>query len=355
MKQGSLFLVLGIMMAFFISCENETNRFKNDIPTEQSIENTDQKSHYGNQEYFLVANRGASTISVFNAKTTDYITDIALPDLGAQPTYLAHSKRNNAIYVGDFANKKIVYYDARSFALKGEIAIEEGAFHLWINNRVNQLWVNNIVSKATSVIDLNSNTVIKTLPLPKDEIPELTENAVQHDVTISPSGYAAYVTILDGPKSYVVMYATHNQKYIKHEVVGGDAHLLPVGTKLYVPAQEENKITVFSRFNLEKLGEIPFSSTHGVAHSRRFVFTTGIADNKVGVIDRYTNTIVSEINTNYNVPHNLATNRKGNILFLSHSGGSATQVVFYKVKRNGTLQKISEYDSGLNPFGVLRY
>lgn len=355
MKQRILLLVLGIVIIFFNSCENETSTFENEVLNDKTITDADQKSHFRTLEYFLVANRGASTISVFNAKTTDFITEITLPDEGAQPTYLAHSKRNNAIYVGDFVNSKVVYYDASSFELKGEIAIEEGAFHMWINNRVNQLWINNIVSKVTSVIDLNSNMVLKNLPLPKSEIPELTENAVQHDVTISPSGYAAYVTVLDGPKSYVVMYTTHNLQYIKHEVVGGDAHLLPVGYKLYVPAQEENKLTVFNRFNLTKLGEIPFESTHGVTNSRRYVFTTGITDNKIGVIDRFTNTIISETDTDYNIPHNLAVNRRGNILFLSHSGGSSTKVVFYKVRRNGTLQKISEYDSGLNPFGVLRY
>jgi len=128
-----------------------------------------------------------------------------------------------------------------------------------------------------------------------------------------------------------------------------------VGTRLYVPAQNDNSVTVFNRFNLNNLGKIPFDSAHGIISSRKFVFTTGIADNKIGVIGRFNNRVISEIETEFNTPHNLAVNRRGNILFLAHSGGSATKVVFYKVSRNGRLQKLSDFDSGLNPFGVLRY
>ncbi len=349
MKKSFLLLIAWAML--FNSCETE-------ILDNQALPQEEAEAKYGyfQDNFFLVANRGSSTITVFDANTTEFITEITLPDEGAQPTYLAHSRRNNSVYVGDFANKKVVYYDADTFEVQGEIPIEEGAFHMWINERVNQLWINNIVSKSTSVIDLKTNTVIKNLGLPTDEIPELTENAVQHDVVISPSGFAAYVTILDGPDtSYVVMYNTRTLEYIKHEVVGGDGHLLPVGPRLYVPAQNANNITVFSRFNLTRLGEIPYNSAHGITNSRKFVFTTGIADNKIGVIGRFGNRVISEIETEFNVPHNLAVNRRGNILFLSHSGGSATKVVFYKVRRNGTLTKLSDFDSGTNPFGVLSY
>jgi len=355
MKKIVLLLVLGTVVILFHSCETEIITLENETLNTEKINTVDEKS-FSFREFFLVANRGSGTVSVFNAKNTKFITEITLPNQGAQPTYLAHSRRNNSVYVGDFANRKVVYYDANSFELQGEIEIEEGAFHMWINENVNQLWINNIISKSTSVIDLKSNTVLKNIQLPIDEIPELPENAEQHDVVISPSGYAAYVTILDGPdRSYVVMYNTRTLQYIKHEVVGGDAHLLPVGTRLYVPAQNDNSVTVFNRFNLNNLGKIPFDSAHGIISSRKFVFTTGIADNKIGVIGRFNNRVISEIETEFNTPHNLAVNRRGNILFLAHSGGSATKVVFYKVSRNGRLQKLSDFDSGLNPFGVLRY
>ena len=354
MKRSIVLSVLVTVAMLFSSCEKEIINLDNGVNVEEEAI-ADSRNNQ-NQDYFLVANRGSSTISVFNAKNTNFITEITLPDEGAQPTYLAHSKKNDAIYVGDFANSKVIYYDDDTFDYEGEITIEEGAFHMWINNKVNQLWVNNIVSKTTSVIDLYTNTVIGTIALPTSEIPELTENAVQHDVTISPSGYAAYVTVLDGPEtSYVVMYNTYTLEYIKHTDVGGDAHLLPVGKKLYVPSQNASEVSVLNRFNLNELGVIPFNSAHGITKSKKFVFVTGIADNKVGVIKRNTNQVVFEIDTEYNTPHNLAVNKKGKKLFLSHSGATSNKVVFYKVKNNGTLILLSEYESGLNPFGVLNY
>lgn len=358
MKKIILFFALCATVLLFNSCETEQVIAEETEALKETTEAEDlfKTERHRNKRYFMVANRGSSTLSVFNSRNTNYIQDIALPDKGAQPTYLAHSRRNNAVYVGDFANQKVVYYDDSSFDMLGEIAIQEGAFHMWINDHANQLWVNNIVSKTTSVIDLYSNTVIANIALPFNEIPELTENAVQHDVTISPSGYAAYVTILDGPDtSYVVMYRTSNLEYLRHEVVGGDAHLLPVGRKLYVPSQNAGEITALNRFNLNEVAQIPFPSAHGIANSSRFVFATGIADNKIGVINRYSNQLVSEIDTDYSTPHNLAVNKNGRVLFLAHSGGTATKVVFYRVRGNGSLHKISDYDSGLNPFGVLSY
>ncbi len=351
MKKSIEFLFLLVLIMFSSSCEKENIKVENTANLEANLEYRDSK-----QDYFLVANRGSGTISVFDGKSTDYVTDITLPDEGAQPTYLAYSENNEAVYVGDFVNNKVVYYDAESFEYKGEIAIEAGAFHLWINDEVDQLWVNNIVSKTTSVIDLNTNTVVGTIPLPTSEISELTESAVQHDVTISPNGLAAYITVLDGPdKSYVVMYNTNTLEYIRHREVGGDAHLLSVGEELYVPSQNAGEISVLDIVSLDLLDEIPFGSAHGVTNSKKFVFTTGIGDNKVGVIKSKTGELVEEIDTDYNTPHNLAVDNKGKTLFLSHSGGTSTKIVFYKVKGNGMLMKTSEYDSGLNPFGVLYY
>ncbi|WP_299890454.1 YncE family protein [uncultured Lacinutrix sp.] len=357
MKKQFLFLALISLTFYFTSCETETldKEIENIEKNEDQIQEKGY-GHYYRKNYFLVANRGASTVSIFNAKTTTFIQDITLPDPGAQPTYLAYSRWNNSFYVGDFANSKVLYYDADTFDYQGEITIEQGAFHMWINDYAGQLWVNNIVSKTTSVIDLSTNTLIQNLPLPTNEIPELTANAVQHDVTISPSGYAAYVTILDGNNtSYVVMYNTQTLQYIRHEVVGGDAHILPVGTKLYVPTQNANEISVLNRFNLNPQTTIPFQATHGITRKGKYVFTTGITENKLGVINRFTNQVVSETTTEFNIPHNVEVNRRGNVLFVSFSGSTSTKVAFYKIKRNGTLIKLSDYDSGLNPFGVLEY
>ena len=353
-------LILGVLSLslLYYSCQTEELSSENENQTEElSAEEQQKFSQYiGGFKYFLVANRGSGTVTVFDAKSTEFVKEITLPDSTAQPTYLAHSRRNNSFYVGDFANQKVVYYNARTFEKEGEIAIDEGAFHLWANDFVGQLWVNNIVSKTTSVIDLRSNTVINTLPLPTAEIPQLTENAVQHDVTISLNGRFAYVTILDGADlSYVVQYDTRTQKYIKHETVGGDAHLLATIRDLYVPSQNSSELTVFDSRKLVKKDNIEFPSTHGVAGSFKYVFTTGIADQKVGVINRFTNEVVSSIESPFAVPHNVATNFRANILFLAHSGAQQNMVSFFDVSRKGEISLKSSYPSGLNPFGVLSY
>lgn len=356
MKKSLLILLL--LAISFYSCQNEelTTPIENQIDEVTPEDEAKFSGYIGGRKHFLVANRGSGTVSIFDARTTDSIATINLPDGdAAQPTYLAHSRRNRTFYVGDFANKKVVYYDDKTFEQKGEIAIEEGAFHMWANDFVGQLWVNNIVSKTTSVINLRTNTVINTLPLPTNEIPELTENAEQHDVTISLNGRFAYVTVLDGDVSYVVQYNTRTQEYIKHETVGGDAHLLTVFNKLYVPAQLANEITVFDSNRLTEQDSISFGAAHGVTTSFRHVFTTGISEGKVGVIDRFTNEIVDTVDSPFPVPHNVAVNLRGNILFLAHSGGTQTMVSFFSVDRKGKLELLSNKVSGTNPFGVLSY
>ena len=353
----SIFAVF-LLTILYYSCQTEELTTQSENETEElSTEDQQKISQYvGGFKYFLVANRGSGTVSVFDAKSTEFVRDIRLPDATAQPTYLAHSRRNNSIYVGDFANQKIVYYNARTFQKKGEISIGEGAFHLWANDFVGQLWVNNIVSKTTSVINLRTNKVINTLSLPTIEIPELTENAVQHDVTISLNGRFAYVTILDGPDlSYVVQYDTRTQRYLKHETVGGDAHLLATIRDLYVPSQVDGEITVFDSRKLVKKDEVNFPSSHGVASSLKYIFTTGIEDQKVGVINRFTNEVVSTVDSPFVIPHNVATNFRSNIVFLAHSGAEQTMVSFFDVAKNGEITLRSSYASGLNPFGVLSY
>jgi len=348
MKKSLFTLLFGVFALCFFSCEKEIST--------KNLDANIEKSKNSKANHFLVANRGSGTVSIFNDPEQDPIVELSLPGEGAQPTYLAYSNKNKSFYVGDFANSKVYYYDSKKFSLQGEIEIEQGAFHMWINDKIAQLWVNNIVSKTSSVIDLNSNEVIMTLGLPTTEIPSLTENAVQHDVVLSDDGSSAFVTVLDGPdKSYIVMYDTKSLQYQNHIEVGGDAHLLPVGKNLFIPTQNANEIVVASISDLSIIKRIPYPSAHGITASNKYVFVTGISDNKIGVIDSKKLGLVSEITTEFNVPHNVAVSNNGKKLFLAHSGGSATKSVFYNVSAQGALEKISDYDTGLNPFGVLNY
>jgi len=181
--------------------------------------------------------------------------------------------------------------------------------------------------------------------------------AVQHDVVLSTDGSKAFVTILDGEsKSYIAMYDTETLLFEKSVEIGGDGHLLPVGDKIYAPAQNGNSVTVFGDDDLMEIDDVMFSSAHGIIASDDFVFVTGIADKKIGVINpSENNKVIADIDTDFNTPHNLAVSSDGKTLMVSHSGGMATKVVFYSVAEDGKLSKLSEADSGTNPFGVLRY
>lgn len=318
-----------------------------------SCSDDDNSSATKNNEYFLVANRGSGTVTVFDAKTQTFLKEIALPESGAQPTYLVHSEEQGRIYVGDFVNQQIVVYDDESFAPIGTIAIQEGAFHMMLSDVVDQLWVNNIVSKTISVVDLNTHTVSETISLPTNI--GLTENAVQHDVTLSSDGMYAYVTILDGSDtSYVVQYKTSDYSYVRHTTVGGDAHLQIVGSDLYVPSQEDGLISIFSQNDLTQKATLTFEGTHGVATVGNYFFTAGLPSQTLGVFNVTNNQLISLVDADYAVPHNLAVSADGNYVFVSHSGGAATQVVFYQ-NNNGILTKINDYNSGTNPFGVLYF
>ncbi len=337
MIKKTLLLSVLISTTFFVSCNDDD----------------DNSSSTVNSEYFLVANRGSGTVTVFDAKTQTVSKEITLPGSGAQPTYLAYSDEQDRFYVGDFINQQIVIYDDESFAQVGTVAIQEGAFHMMSSDIADQLWVNNIVSKTTSVVDLNTDKVLETISLPTNI--GLTENAVQHDVTISSDGMYAYVTILDGSDtSYVVQYKTSDYSYVKHATVGGDAHLQIVGSDLYVPSQEDGIITIFSQSDLTQKTTLTFEGTHGVAAVGDYFFTAGLPAQTLGVFNTTNNQLISSIDAAYATPHNLAVSADGNYVFLSHSGGSATKVVFYQ-NNNGTLTRISDYDSGINPFGVLYF
>jgi|GEM_PF-3008107 len=339
MKKTKTIGILLLLITFIAGCKKD-----DEMPDPEPMD----------MEYFLVANRGSSTVTVFDAESLLKTHDITLPSTGAQPTYLAFSNERGLFYVGDFANQEVLAYDANDFTLKHTIAIQEGVFHMWSNDMADQLWVNNIVSKTTSVIDLTNHTVVQTMGLPGDEI-DLSPDAGQHDVILSTNGNYAYITILDGADvSYVVQYSTNDFSYMRHVMIGGDAHLMIDGDKLFAAAQNGNEISVFSQSDLSMIDNISVDGPHGVAVNEDYFFTAALPEKSLGVINLSNYQVVNNVATDYDNPHNIVTNDSGNRLFLSHSGPSATKVVFYEIS-GSMLSKLEEHDSGTNPFGVLYY
>lgn len=341
----------GLLLILIIwSCQQDEYAITDQDPVEKTL------SYTNGDRYFVVANRGSSSISIYSAQNAEFIANAMLPDKGAQPTYLAHSSHNKSIYVGDFSTNKVIIYDDQNFSVKSEIAIDQGPFHMSINEVTGQLWVNTIISKTTTVIDLKSNRIVATLSLPVNEIPELTSAAVQHDVVLSANGKKAFVTILDEPElTYLLTYDTSNFKYLGHQLLAGDAHIYATPDKFYVASQLNNLLTVFNSDGSKKLAELPHSSAHSIIGSFRHLFITGISDATIGIYDKRRNQLLDKVDTDFPVPHNISINKKGSILCVSHSGTTATRISFYTVTRSGQITKLTDHESGLDPFGVLSY
>lgn len=330
-----LFLMLSAFLVA-VSCE--------DIPMEFT------------EEFFIVANRGSHNITIFDARTNNKVEDVELPAQDADPTYLVYSLERDRLYVGDFKNKEVVVFDPDDFSVTAQIAIGAGAFHMAINDRIDQLWVNNIVDKTTSVIDVSMNTVIQTIGLPSEL--SLTAGAVQHDVVISHNGKYAYVTVLDTnqegtPVSYLVQYDTDDFSYVNSIQFGGDGHLAVSEGRVFALSQNAGEVKELNFETLDEKATISFEGSHGVALTGKRLYVTGLPVKTLGVIHTSTRQVLGSIVTNFNVPHNLAVNEAGDKLFLSHSGPAETHVGFYDIsKKDPVPSLILETEAGTNPFGV---
>ena len=71
-------------------------------------------------------------------------------------------------------------------------------------------------------------------------------------------------------------------------------------------------------------------------------------------IDTRRNAVVGDaVDSPYPVPHNIALNRSGRLLYLTHSGAAADKVTIYRVTGAGRhIAYDSEVTVGLNPFGL---
>ncbi len=303
------------------------------------------------QNYFAVANRVSNTITYHNTSDLTLLGTTTLPN-GTQPTYVAYSAKKDKLYTGGFESGVLYEINSETYAVERSIDVGLGAFHLWLNDTVDQLWVNNINGsvKTTTVVDLNSFTVSQTIGLPTGL--GLSSNAVQHDVIITPSGDFAYVTVLDGANtSHLVQYSTSNFSVVNTLQFGGDGHLGYFNNYLYTLSQNAGEIKQHNPANLTVIATIPFLGSHGVTASSTYLFAADLPDGRLGVIDAQ-NTVIATANTSFDATHNLAINSSGDKLFVSYSGATQTKVALFDVASNGQLTLNTTLDSGTNPFGV---
>ena len=304
-------------------------------------------------DYFAVANRGAGTVSIYDARTTNRMDDLVMSGSNAAPTYVTYSKERDLLYVADFNNPRVVAYNMNDFSEAEEFQVGNGAFHMWTHDGIDQLWVNNLMDKTTSVVNLNSGMTMQTIQLPMGM--ELPMDAVQHDVIISPDGNYAYVSVLSSMgNNYVLQYSTSNFSLMNYTMVGGDPHLTVTSDHLYILSQNDSTILEYNFDNLTPTGKggmIP--NAHGVTPGDMDdILVTNIPERKIAVYNSDTQVVdrITDAGSTSGVAHNLAFNPRKNILVLTLSGSNT--VDFFRVT-NKKITYLSSDVSGMNPFGVV--
>lgn len=304
-------------------------------------------------DYFAVANRGDGTVTIYNADTQDKFKTIIISNDDAAPTYVVYSKEKDLLYVADFNNKMILAYETVNFDEVATMDVGQGAFHMWLNDHTGQLWVNNIVDKTTSVLDIHSESTLAKLSLPGTI--DFNEDAAQHDVIISPDGAYAYVSVISkAGVNYILQYNTQSFQLINYIEVGGDPHVAVTKRHLYVLSQAESSITEHNLSSLSKTGKGgTLANAHGITPgNNNNLFLTNIADKKVASynIARQIVGSITDASDTPGVAHNIAFNPDKNILALTHSGG--TTLDFFKA-RDRAITLLGTDESGANPFGIV--
>jgi DNA-binding beta-propeller fold protein YncE len=309
----------------------------------------------------VVANRDSGTISVIDVQSGQVVTTVELPagDNTPEPMYVTYSKRGNHVFVGDRANNRVVVFDADDYAVVTTIEAGAGVFHMWVDARDRQLWVNNDIDNTATVINPRTLSVIATVSMPADLV---ADGYKPHDVILNPIGRFAYVTMVgdtDPDNDYLVQFSTRTFMEVNRAEVGKDPHvsLTQRNNRIYVPAQNSNLVSVFNRRTLRLIEEVPVPGAHGAGMSPngKVLYTTNLPGNGedgLFAIDTRTNTILGTADTPFPVPHNVVVARS-NKLFLTHSGGTSDKVTIYGVSNRQPIPTlIGEVTVGLNPFGL---
>lgn len=312
--------------------------------------------------HIVVANRGSGTISVIDVASNTVQQTIALPaaDNPSEPMYVTYSPRADRVFVGDRANNRVVVYNSRSFEYETSVPTGRGVFHMWADPSDSQLWVNNDIDNTSTVIDPVTLDVLATVAMPADLV---AQGGKPHDVILSPSGNAAFVTMIgfSGDNDYIVKFNTESFQETARAAVGKDVHvsLTRRNKLLYAPTQLTNAVYILRRSDLSlvKLLDIPGAHGAGMAHNGRTFYTTNISGGGTAglfAIDTRRNEVIGHaVDTPFPTPHNIALSLRDNQLYVTHSGASADQVSVYKIDRRSRLPQLeTTLTVGTNPFGL---
>lgn len=300
------------------------------------------------EEKVVVANRGAGSISFIDA-TSNQVSMLAIS--GSEPMYVVYVPTKDKIFVGDRAGKKIHIINPQTKAVESSITVGNGVFHMWADGLGKQLWVSNDIDNTISVIDLNTNTVVKTINV----------GMKPHDVFLSKDATKAYVSVFNADAAMpdkVYMYSTSDYSKTGEASVGKDPHLyhLPTSNKLFVACQS-GEVYALNGSSLSVISNNAFTGAHGIFPSpdQNTVFVTNITGQQLYSINATTGMQNGmPLMALSATPHNIVVNEDGNKMFVTHSGGAATAVSTYTISGT-TLTAGTTITAGTNPFGLAYY
>lgn len=324
------------------------------------------EAQIGGEGGVVVANRSAGTISVIDVATSN-VTTLNLPAAGAtpEPMYVVYNQANDAVLIGDRANNRVVALDARDFTAITDIPTGSGVFHMSADEGIGQLWVNNDGDDTVTVANTNTFDVITTVTMPAD----LTAlGGSPHDVVLDPSGPFAYIAMIgmmdngSPVNDVVVKFSTDTFTEVDREEVGSggaSTHLSLSANhdRLYVMSQADDVVEVLDRATLSSQGTIAADNAHGEAHREdgSILYTANISDggtNGLITIDTATNTVLDMDNTDFATPHNIALSPANDLLYVTHSGGTADQVSIFDVSDPTNPSLLNSVTTDLNPYGI---
>lgn len=306
-----------------------------------------QDMQAGREEVVVVANRAGASISFINARNDELIKTLSIP--GSEPMYVVFVPHHDKLYVGDRLQKKIHVVNPGTMQVEQSIGVGNGVFHMWADAAGRALWVVNDADHTVSVIDLATNTVVKTIQV----------GIKPHDVFLSEDGTRAYVSVFTADASVadsVFLYRTSDYSKVATKGVGKEPHLFAYGNKLQVACQSGVLHTLNA--GLGEMSTLALSGAHGIYKSpgSRFLYLSDITGNRLYAVNESHNTLSKTITEMPATPHNIAVSDNGRKMYVSHSGNTATSVVVYNLDPvSGNMQSSKIISTAVNPFGLTYY
>lgn len=304
------------------------------------------------EEIVVIANRNSGSISFIDAGSNKFLKSLNIE--GSEPMYIVYVKEKDRLYVGDRVGKKIHIIDPVTRKVTGTIEIGNGLFHMWASKRRDRLWTVNDFDDFISVIDLNTNEVIKNIHTP----------GTPHDIFVSSEGTKVFVSVSNtnslAPER-ILLYRENTVEPIAIASVGlaPHAHLYYIEERneLYVPTESGN-MYVLDGNDLTLSNTISFpTGVHGIFPSpnKRHLYLSSISNKQLHVFDMINGNVIQTVETESNAPHNITVNEGGTSLYVTHSGASGNKVSVYSINSQGLLNFNRSITAGNNPFGIAYY